>query len=171
MSWIAIEDYEGLYAVSDEGDVMSMNYAKSGLPGLMTQTLRRGYPSVFFRKRDKGRWFTVHTLVAKAFIGPRPDGHDINHIDGVKMHNARTNLEYVTKSENQKHACKLLLIDNRGESHSQSKLAEEQVIEIIEALSNGEKNSVLTKKYDIDPAQISHIKNGTAWRHLDRKAG
>jgi hypothetical protein len=34
MTWAAIEGFEGIYAVSDDGQVMSMNFAKSGLPGI-----------------------------------------------------------------------------------------------------------------------------------------
>jgi hypothetical protein len=111
MNWVAIEGYEGIYAVSDTGEVMSMNYKKSKLPGIMTLQIRRGYLSAYLcKKGQKERWGTVHTLVAHHFIGPRPHGMTINHKDGVKTNNRVENLEYCTPSENSKHAFKLGLM-------------------------------------------------------------
>lgn len=45
---------------------------------------------------------TVHSLVALAFLGPRPEGYDIDHRNTDKRDNRLSNLEYVTKSENKK---------------------------------------------------------------------
>lgn len=172
MSWVSVPGYEGRYAISDDGEVMSMNYAKSGLPGLMTPGMGRGYLKVGLRhKGEKEVSFTIHRLVAAAFIGPRPKGMHINHKDGNKLNNHVSNLEYVTPSENQKHACRLHLIDSRGEKHSQSKLTELQVMEILVAISSGEKTGDLAIKYDVHQSQISHIKAGRAWPHLERKVG
>lgn len=48
-----------------------------------------------------GRYY-VHDLVAAAFIGPRPDGHDIIHLDGEPANLHVDNLAYVTRSERMK---------------------------------------------------------------------
>jgi hypothetical protein len=46
----------------------------------------------------------VHRIVAAAFIGPCPDGLEINHKNGIKLDNRAENLEYTTRSANMKHA-------------------------------------------------------------------
>lgn len=50
-------------------------------------------------KRGVRGGFYIHQLVAQVFIGPRPVGKEINHIDGDKYNNHYTNLEYVTRGE------------------------------------------------------------------------
>lgn len=165
--WAAVANFIGLYAVSDHGRVMSMNFAQSGLPGIMRQAIRMGYPSVMMGRKQ----FTVHSLVAEAFLGPRPDRFVVNHRDGDKTNNHFSNLEYVSQSENMKHACRLLLVDNRGEKHSRAKLNDEKVVEILERLRGGETPARLAAEFGVDQSQISHIKHGRAWPHIARKAG
>jgi hypothetical protein len=65
---------------------------------------------VTLSKNGKYKPYRVHTMVALAFLGPRPDGLQINHIDGDCQNNAASNLEYCTASENMKHAVRLELI-------------------------------------------------------------
>ena len=49
----------------------------------------------------------VHSLVAEAFLGPRPLGHEVNHKDGNKWNNDVSNREYVTHSHNRLHIHRL----------------------------------------------------------------
>ena len=65
---------------------------------------------VTLSKNGKYKPTKVHKLVAAAFIGPRPEGLEINHIDGDHQNNAASNLEYCTQSENMKHAVRLGLV-------------------------------------------------------------
>lgn len=63
-----------------------------------------GYLRVELHSDGSAKKHSVHRLVALAFV-PNPDGKEcVNHIDGVKTNNAAANLEWVTRSENQKHA-------------------------------------------------------------------
>lgn len=175
MQWLSIEGYEGLYAVSDEGEVMSMNFAKSGLPGIMATRLRRGYASVGLRWREsKCKDFTVHALVASAFIGKRPKGLAINHKDGNKLNNRASNLEYVTYSENTRHAYGLGILKGRkGENHHLRKLNDASIVDIRNRLAAGEMQASIGALYGVDQSCISSIKHGKLWSHVpdERKVG
>lgn len=92
--------YEDVYKVNSFGDVI--NY-KTGLKRKL-QVKSPGYPTLILSKNGKNRRFRIYKLVAEAFIGERPKGFHINHIDGNKLNNHFSNLEYVTQSQNCKHA-------------------------------------------------------------------
>ena len=51
----------------------------------------------------EGKTRTVHSLVAETFLGERPEGYDIDHINGDKTDNKAENLRYVTHTENMRH--------------------------------------------------------------------
>lgn len=56
----------------------------------------------------------VHRIVAMAFVG-NPHGHkEVNHKDGNKLNNDASNLEWVSRSENIKHAYSIGLMNNKG---------------------------------------------------------
>ena len=112
--------FGGLYAVSNQGRV------RREQPGPRTRAnhhlrpfLRSGYPSVeLFDGSGRRKPVRVHVLVAEAFLGPRPDGLDINHKDGKKTNNWDSNLEYVTRSANMAHAYRLGLTRVPGDRRS-----------------------------------------------------
>jgi hypothetical protein len=167
MSWVAIEGYEGRYCISDEGDVMSMDYKQTGLPGILKPGYLRGYLSVELYDADGvGKRFTVHRLVAHAFIGPRPKGMQINHKDGVKSNNAASNLEYCTGSENMKHAFVAGLQSNKGERHSQAQLTDDGVRQIRRMLAQGLSQEKIAMNFGIYQSVVSRIKSGKAWGHV-----
>jgi len=102
-----VAGYEGLYLVTDDGEVMSCNhevfngrgfYVRKGR--VLKQGTRDGYPCVVLFKDGKGKTFSVHRLVAKAFID-NPDGlPEVNHIDEDRTNNNVDNLEWCTKQYN-----------------------------------------------------------------------
>ena len=89
-----------LYEVSDQGRVRSLRFGKVRLlrPGFN----HFGYGSVhLWREGAKSSTScTVHTLVASAFIGPRPEGQHVRHLDGNPRNNTSGNLSYGTVREN-----------------------------------------------------------------------
>lgn len=102
--WKDVFGYEGLYKVSNCGSVKSL-YTNPPKDMKLTKSAT-GYYHVQLYKNKKPETVAVHTMVARAFLGA-PNGKEVNHIDGVKTNNNISNLEYVTKSENQLHAIKL----------------------------------------------------------------
>lgn len=166
--WRAVRGYEGRYAVSSDGEVMSMDYAGTGLPGIMRTSLGNGYAGV---ELAGGKRFSVHKLVADAFIGPRPSGLHINHINGVKTDNRASNIEYATPSENMKHAFRLGLQSNRGESHSQAKLTDEKVREIRQLIAVGFKQKEVAAMMNIHQTAVSRANSGKRWGHVSNDVG
>ena len=103
-----IKNFPG-YIVSEFGDVYSVNYGHTGISKKLKQKPTRcGYFIVGLYKNKKAYWKTVHRLVADAFI-PNPENKpQVNHLDGNKKNNKVDNLEWVSASENTKHAFAVL---------------------------------------------------------------
>ena len=64
----------------------------------------RGRDFVHLSKDMKSQVVTVHCLVAYSFLGPRPEGFEIDHVNGDPSDNRACNLEYVTREENLRRA-------------------------------------------------------------------
>lgn len=78
---------------------------------LSIYTKRNGYKVASLSKNGEAKTVLVHHLVLEAFVGPRPEGHQTNHINGVPGDNRPENLEWVTPEENIAHAIETNLID------------------------------------------------------------
>lgn len=103
--WKDIKGYEGLYQVSNLGNVKSINhYNKFGEKTILykgkvlkQQIIKtNGYLSVNLSKNGKTKKFLVHRLVAEAFITNSNNYLVINHIDENKLNNSLDNLEWCT---------------------------------------------------------------------------
>lgn len=103
--WKDIAGYEGLYRISNKGNVLSLNaYGHGLIRPLKSRKNVFGYLTVVLRKNKKAKYTGVHILVAKAFI-PNPDNKpQVNHLDGNKENNSVDNLEWATCKENINHA-------------------------------------------------------------------
>lgn len=98
--WIDIDEFDGLFKVSNNGRVKSVKTGKI----LSQYHNSNGYwtVSVFFNKKTVPR--LVHRLIAKAFI-PNPENKpQINHINSIRDDNTLANMEWCTNSENTKHS-------------------------------------------------------------------
>ncbi|HEY9651401.1 MAG TPA: NUMOD4 domain-containing protein [Coleofasciculaceae cyanobacterium] len=114
--WKDVQGYEGFYQVSNLGKVKRLETGVLGRSNcvriqperiLKSHPTTKGYLLVQLSVESKIKAFTVHRLVAGAFLS-RPDSDclDVNHINGVKTDNRLVNLEWVTKSQNTVHAIK-----------------------------------------------------------------
>lgn len=71
---------------------------------LKPQRHPRGYVTVSLSRDGRYVTRTVHSLIAETFLGPRPDGCEVNHRSGIKTDNELRNLEWMTPLENTHHA-------------------------------------------------------------------
>lgn len=98
--------YEGEYYISNKGNVKSKK-AKVDII-LKPRISNCGYLRIALNKNKSKKQYSIHRLVAKAFIPNSENKSQVNHIDGVKTNNFVENLEWVTPSENTTHSYKFL---------------------------------------------------------------
>jgi len=108
--WKDIKGYEGLYQVSNLGNVKSLDriiwngHTKHLHKGRIMKPKGNRYKDVILCKEGKSKKYYVHRLVAIEFISNTENKPQVNHINGIKEDNRIDNLEWVTASENGKHA-------------------------------------------------------------------
>lgn len=155
------------YEVSSHGRVRRSTPGRNTYVGRLMApvTLKIGYLAVGPVVNGKNRTIYVHELVADAFIGPRPEGASINHIDGVKTNNAPSNLEYVTHAQNMRHAANSALMV-RGEKHPAHKLTEACVKQLRADRAGGMSFSKLAIKHGISIATAFNVATGKYWSHV-----
>ena len=111
----------------------------------------------------------VNRVVALAFLS-NPDKstlREVNHIDGDKANNALANLEWTSRSENEKHAFANGLKAIRGSSNSNAKLNTDAVSRIRE-IANSSKTplSLIARDFGVSLATIRNIIQGKTWTHV-----
>jgi hypothetical protein len=105
---IPIKEYESLYAITECGKVISLATGMELKQSLTTT----GYYRVNLNNKDGGRTHKVHRLVAKHFLSNPHNFKCVNHIDGNKLNNHVSNLEWCDYTHNNRHARKLGLCKN-----------------------------------------------------------
>lgn len=96
--WTPVVGFEGLYEVSDAGRVRSVRKAEPR--HLRTYLRQRGYPYVVLHRDGERYDIALHRVVMTSFVGPRPVGLEIRHLDGDPMNAALSNLTYGTHLQN-----------------------------------------------------------------------
>lgn len=110
--WKDIPGWENLYKVSNTGLVFSVTSGKI----LATFQAGIGYPALKLRLKPRLETFYVHRLVAEAFCEKPQGATEVNHKNGRKTDNFAENLEWVTSSQNKRHAVNMGLIKKNGTS-------------------------------------------------------
>ena len=101
--WENVEDFEGIYQISNHGRLKSFKAAADGR--VLSNKNRKGdYLAVVLQANGKTKHTRMHRLVAECFIPNIFGGNEVNHRDGNKQNNHVDNLEWVTRSENALHA-------------------------------------------------------------------
>lgn len=153
------------YYANDNGTI----YSKKTNKILSPQLDKNGYEKVQLVSIDNKRHrYSVHRLILENFNPiENMEKLQVNHIDGNKRNNSLNNLEWVTCSENNKHAYQIGLKNQKGDKNNQSKLTESQVIEIINLILSKKYSLVeIGKMYDVCGDTISAIKNKHNWTYL-----
>ncbi len=125
------------YRISENGMfeacLRSMRSGKTGadrkwtkITGSNNRSDKKGYLQVKIVGKYKGNKHTfIHRLVAEAFVPNKFNKPEVNHIDGNKMNNSASNLEWVTRHENMQHSVSTGLKDmmkvNSGANHVRSR--------------------------------------------------
>lgn len=167
--WKPFTYYGKQFMVSNKERIKSMPYYQSRNEYLVKThpSKRTGYTCVHLWSRSKNNLFRFHRVVATAFHPNPGNKPDVNHINGIKTDNRPENLEWVTKSENMRHAFDVLkIVKPSGENHYSSKLTNGQVIEIF---NSNLRICDLCKLYNINRWVVSGIKHGKTWSKITGK--
>lgn len=116
--WKPVVGFESEYEVSNEGTVRSNGVYREHHKGKIKATNKTPTSDYFYVKlsKDSKMWNrSVHRLVAEAFVPKPPNATMVNHKNGDKTDNRAENLEWVTCSENHRHAYKTGLRDARAQ--------------------------------------------------------
>lgn len=178
--WKDVIGYKGLYQISNFGRVKSLDRIIQRSDGISyvkkSQILKnrlsnRGYYAVILvDEKSNKKFMSVHRLVAIHFIPTYNYDLVVNHKDGNKINNNVNNLEWVTQLENIEHAHRLGLISktNRGSKNTNSKLTNEQVVEMYKLAHQGINHKEISNKFGVNPSRVSSIKLGRTWSHITK---
>lgn len=156
------------YFVDEYGNVYSNK--KNKLKQLKPILTKYGYYEVHLYGEISKRC-KIHRLVAEAFIPNSENKPEINHIDGNKLNNNVSNLEWCTTKENMKHARDTGLNtsipppNGKGIKNSRSRLTEKEVLEIRANIEN-KTHKELAVLYNVAPSTISGIIARLRWKHI-----
>ncbi len=164
--WLPVLGFEGIYEVSDLGRVKRVRGGSGATPGriLPHYLSKHGqYHAVDLSDRNRRKRPLVHKLVAHAFIGPRPLGLEIDHIDGNKDNNCVDNLEYVTRKQNVSRAVAMNLVAY-GERQGRAKVDEDDVRHIRKLIRRGAPVGLVALLYGVSIGNAYDIAKGRTWR-------
>lgn len=170
--WKDVIGYEGFYQVSNLGRIKSLprticNWGgkkgvhKSKERVLKPQLNHKGYLRICLCIPSKKITYTLHRLIAIAFLGD-PGKLHVNHIDGDKLNNKISNLEYCTHLQNMEHAIKMGLTV-KGVNHHNAKLNPKKVSEIRLSNLTGRE---LAEIYNVCEATIREAKTYKNWKDV-----
>jgi hypothetical protein len=146
--WKEVINYPNYY-ISNNG--LLKKVFKNGVTLIKSYHVHKNkYKRVNLSNSEGVKYFSLHRLVANAFISNPMNKGDVNHIDGDKLNNHADNLEWVTRKENIKHSWYMGLQQNMLDAHRKIVINCENGIfydSCIEA----------SKTYGISQPRLSHM--------------
>jgi hypothetical protein len=163
--WRGVRNFEGVYEVSDDGQVKRVAPGPRTYPGkiLTPRPSKKGYLRVVLCWHGSQRDVFIHVLVAEAFLKRIVDHNQVNHLDGNKANNHVSNLEWTTPKGNMTHARLAGLWNphqHAGEHNGNAKLT---VSDVLTIRTSVEPSTLLAKKFGVTTTSIDYIRNGDGW--------
>lgn len=170
--WRPVVGYEGFYEVSNFGAVKSLprrvphytgaSFVRKG--GDLKITITGLYPQVNLSKEGRTKTHMVHRLVAAAFLGARPKGFHVRHLDGDKWNASATNLAYGTAKQNMEDMARHGRVP-KGVSHGRAKISEDDV-RTIRKLKGLLTHKEIASTFGLGLSQVGNIIYGLQWKHV-----
>ena len=173
-----VPNYEGIYKVSNFGNVKSVSRTIKNNKGfylskeiiLKSAKSKNNYYSVVLRKENVSKTYRVHVLVAMAFLDFIPNGHKfvIDHKNGVRTDNRLENLQIVTQRENNQNYHKSKKGKIGADWHEQTKKWRSRIFinKNIVHLGLFEEEKDALKAYEIANQEIEKFENKKQFRKL-----
>lgn len=170
--WKDIKGFEGLYKVSNKGNIYSLYSNKI----LKWKTNNRGYHSIGLYKNGKVYYRLIHRLVAEHFV-PNPNNYpQVNHKDENKSNNCADNLEWCTNHYNALYGTRIeRTVNNKSYKRSRDKLKRKVVGRSLDGKKVIYLDSIAEgRKYGFDPPTITNVckgkykhHKGFVWEYVD----
>lgn len=156
MEWRVVASHPA-YEVSEDGRL------RKGSKEIKPKLDRYGYVHVAVWKEGKRSMKYMHRLVAEAWLGASK-GRSVNHIDGNKLNNTISNLEYVTRAENNRHAMEHGLNRLHGEDNPMAILTRAEVEKMRLYRKAGLSMKAIGERFGVSPKTVQSVVSGRTWR-------
>ena len=162
------KDVEGFpkHKISTFGRLKSFGVKKEGIivKGWLD---KNGYRRHIMRYKEKVKYISAHRIVALNFIENPNNYPEVNHIDGNKLNNHISNLEWCTNESNIRHAFETGLRSSSGENNPKAKLKEKDIREIRKIYKDKKMTALeLSKLYGVTRTNIYEIVNYKIWKEV-----
>ena len=171
--WKDIKGYEGIYQVSNMGQIRScdryihvLNRKSYFVKGKILKTFHGGnneYRMIKLCKDNKTTAYLVHSLVIRTFNNNYDTSLEVNHKDGDVTNNCLDNLELISHLDNIHHSIKMGLTKQIGENSVLSALTNIDADEIRKLWMSGMQQKIIAEKYNVSKQTINNIVRNIAY--------